>query len=161
MYFSTNKTDRHDTTERLLKVPLNTIKQRTSLAIILSVLPFVAYDYPFDIFKLLTSIRPIFCMNCRLNLFVIAVFWFFFFNVDGKGGGCIGGLVTTSDFWPYPGIWDWYHRSVGYNCPCSPPVKQSLQVQIIITCTVYFTLLFWFQVTGLSLVGTVVVVIVW
>jgi hypothetical protein len=58
---STNKTDRHDITEILLNVALNTITQTLIvfiLAIAFSVLlRFRVSGYPFDIFKLLFSFK--------------------------------------------------------------------------------------------------------
>jgi hypothetical protein len=64
---STNKTDRNDITEVLLKVALNTINQTNShvwSSIVYSVLffflplyLFTASDYPFNVFKLVLLIK--------------------------------------------------------------------------------------------------------
>ena len=78
--FSTNTTDRHDISEIVLKVALNTItpNQTNMLVIVLSALiRFIVSDYPYDIFKLFLNIGIDFCfllfdqINKNINIVVL------------------------------------------------------------------------------------------
>ena len=78
--FSTNKTDRQDITEIVLKVALNTItpNQTNLLVIVLSALiRFIVSDYPYGIFKFFLNIGIGFCfvlfdqINKSINIVVL------------------------------------------------------------------------------------------
>jgi hypothetical protein len=78
--FSTNTSDRHDISEIVLKVALNTItpNQTNMLVIVLSALiRFIVSDYPYDIFKLFLNIGIGYCfllfdqINKNINIVVL------------------------------------------------------------------------------------------